>query len=118
MPHIILEYSENLAPFAPDQALREAHDAVLKTGQAQPPRALKGRAVKLETHLMADGISGGFVHVTLRLLPGRSLEIRKALIETVLAAIAPTLPTGFPVSLTGEVVEIEQATYAKHEFHF
>lgn len=100
-------------------ALTDAHTAFLATAQAQPPRALKGRAVCLDTYQMAEGLpSSAFVHVTLRLLPGRTPETKKSLIELILKTIAPHLPTHIPISLTGEVVEMPAETYVKHEFNF
>lgn len=111
MPHLTIEYSRNLRDDVGPQALVDTlHAAAIATGEF-PPMSLRTRAVEREWYRVGDGHpDNGFVHIVLRIRPGREREKRTALGEALFAAavvaLTPTLETR-PVGLTFEIQEID-----------
>jgi 5-carboxymethyl-2-hydroxymuconate isomerase len=88
VPHITIEYSANLETEVDPMAIvRTVHATVL----AEPIFDAVGartRAVRHEHFLVADGESNhGFVAVTARIGPGRTVEQRKAASQRIMAAL-------------------------------
>ena len=113
MPHLIVEYSKNLRDtLGPDAFLEALHDAATATGEF-PPMSLRSRAVELEHYRVGDGHpENAFVHVVLRIRPGRErerkLEIGDAIFRTATDFLAPAFETR-PLGLTFEIHEIDIA---------
>jgi 5-carboxymethyl-2-hydroxymuconate isomerase len=82
MPHLIIEYSANVADVTDVPELVGAvHDAALATGIA-PLDALRTRAVAREHYAIADrDPSNKFIAVTARLGVGRSDSEKDSLVE-------------------------------------
>lgn len=111
MPHIIAEYSANLADSLDVQALvNELHQAAIDADVAELV-GIRTRAVARAHFRVADGNpANGFVHIVARLRRGRPEEKRKALGQALLAAADKRLASvypGHPVALTVEVHEID-----------
>ena len=85
--------------------------AAASSGLFEPDgRDIKVRAVAYD-HYLTGPSKGDFVHVTVRLLAGRTTEQKMRLSQTVLAQLqALALPH---CSLTVEIVDIDRASYAK-----
>ena len=113
MPHIIIEYSANLAELTDTDALLAAvHAAALDDG-LPAVAGLRTRAVSRDHYRIADGDpSYGFVCLTARIGPGREPEMIQRfltrLIETVDAMLAPLQPD-HPIALSAEVQLIDPA---------
>ena len=113
MPHIIIEYSANLAELTDIDALVAAvHTAALVDGLPALD-ALRTRAAPRDHYRIADGDpSYGFVCLTARIGPGREPEIVQRfltrLIDTVDDALAP-LQQHHPVAISAEVQLIDPA---------
>ena len=113
MPHIIIEYSANLAESTEIDALVVVlHQAALDDGLPALD-ALRTRAAPRDHYRIADGDPAyGFVHVTARIGPGREPELierfRRRLIDTVDEALAPLQPD-HPVAISAEVQLIDPA---------
>ena len=113
MPHIIIEYSANLADVHDIQSLVDAvHAAALDDGLPALD-ALRTRAAERRHYRIADGDpSHVFVAVLARIGPGRSdEEIQRfltRLIETVDAELAPIAPD-HAVALSVEIQFIDSA---------
>jgi 5-carboxymethyl-2-hydroxymuconate isomerase len=110
MPHIIIEYSENLLPKLDVNALiTELHGALDGLYNVTQDR-LKTRAIKLENYLVGiHGRSGQMVHITLKLLTGRTVAARKEM-GGILASVARKhIP--LESALTVEIVELDKETY-------
>ena len=110
MPHCILEYSTSLEKvISPSQMI-----AVVRQGAIDSDlfagNDIKTRAVGYQ-HFDTGDDSSNFIHVTVRLLSGRTIEQRTGLCQAMLAQLK-TLNLN-AISLTVEAVEIEQASYAK-----
>ena len=111
MPHIIIEYSANLAELTDIGALVAAvHRAALDDGLPALD-ALRTRAAPREHYRIADGDPAyGFVAVTARIGPGRDpravTRFLTRLIDTADQALAPLLPD-HPVALSAEIQMID-----------
>ncbi len=107
MPHIVIEYSANVADLINIDALVAAvHEAALDDG-LPALNALRTRAVAREHYRIADGDPAyGFVAVKARIAPGRSDEAMqcflRCLIDTVDQVLAPR-QRGLPVALSAEI---------------
>jgi len=119
MPHLIIEYSANLGDFPEAQALAELNDSIIASGQIAEEHDLKSRCVRAGSY--AIGASArqaeprGFVHAELRLLSGRTPEIKRELsdrIAAVLRARTPQ-PEGMLVQLSVDIVDMDRAAYTK-----
>jgi 5-carboxymethyl-2-hydroxymuconate isomerase len=75
MPHTILEYSDNIVEAADFQPFwRELHPALVEIAQVRL-QDIKSRAYRCEAFRMAGGDPAcAFVHLTIRLMEGRSPE--------------------------------------------
>jgi len=88
MPHLIIEYSANVADAVDVSELVIAlHDAALATGIA-PLDALRTRAVAREHYAIADrDPSNKFIAVTARLGAGRSDDEKDSLADALMYAL-------------------------------
>lgn len=111
MPHIIIEYSANLAEVADIQELVDVvHEAALADGLPALD-ALRTRAAVRDHFRIADGRPEfAFVSVVARIGPGRTSDDKQrflgALIEAVDAQLAP-IADRCRVALSAEVQEID-----------
>ncbi len=115
VPHCTLEYSDNLTDFAAGQMLAALNAELLASGLFAEAD-IKSRAVRLEQ--FAVGVAPApraFVHLTLSVLSGRSVDERAALARRVLAVLEAgcSAPAATELQLSVDVAEMERATYAK-----
>jgi 5-carboxymethyl-2-hydroxymuconate isomerase len=116
MPHLIVEYSQNLAGFPEAQALAELNQAVTSSPEVQDEADLKSRFVLVDSFEIGTAPANrAFVHAQLRLLSGRSPEAKKDLSERVagvLRRLSPK-PAGVMVQLSVEIVDMDRGSYVK-----
>lgn len=110
MPHIIVEYSANLLPNldvgALNQDLHNALDGLYNVSKER----LKTRAIKLDDYLVGiHGKSRQMVHITLKLMTGRTIEARKEMGEILGSVARKHIPKDS--ALTVEIVELDRETY-------
>ena len=116
MPHLIVEYSPNLAGFPEAQALAELNQAVTSSPEVLDEVDLKTRIVAVDSY--AIGTATGpraFVHAQLRLLSGRTPEAKRDLsdrVAGVLRRLTPQ-PAGTLVQLSVEIVDMDRGSYTK-----
>jgi len=75
---------------------------------------IKTRAIKVDNFLVGtDGADGQMIHITLKLMTGRSKEARQELANILYKVGQKYLPkTDFPkAALTVEIVELDKETY-------
>ena len=73
MPHLIVEYSQNLAGFPEAQALTELNQAVTSSPEVLDEADLKSRFVLVDSFEIGTAPANrAFVHAQLRLLSGRT----------------------------------------------
>ncbi len=116
MPHLILEYSDDLpAPVDFDALFARLHAALAEAGF--PLAQIKSRAVPLRTYRVGAGVPGAvFAHLTLGILSGRDLEQRRLVGERLLGILREAFAAAWderPCDLTVDVREMERGTYAK-----
>jgi len=116
LPHCIIEYSKELEKIVDPSVLVESvYQGALKTNFFEETD-IKTRAIAFEHHQIGS-LKMNFIHVTLKILAGRSTEKRVDLSNSILTElrVLPELKgIGLSdISLTIEVCEIEKITYAK-----
>lgn len=110
MPHFIVEYAAPLqADIDPQTLVEDACGAGAQSGLFGPGD-IKGRAHAVE-HYLTAGTRQPFVHVDVRLLPGRTDAQKKDLAQRVFDALAARVPAN--VTLSVEVNELHAASYTK-----
>jgi 5-carboxymethyl-2-hydroxymuconate isomerase len=107
MPHLTLEYSDNLA-FDVQPLLARLHAELVATG-AVNLKGLKSRAVCHSQYRIADGDPDyAFVHVNLLIREGRSLEIQKEAAQRVMEVLKDTFGYRFENSYLSISVDIKE----------
>lgn len=112
MPHIILEYSDELdAAVREASLLREVRRAVVGSGLFAP-EAVKARMVSYAAADVAlePGVKN-FLHVTVAILGGRTEAQRAGLAEAVFGCAKALVPGVDKLSV--EIREMEGGTYRK-----
>ena len=117
MPHLTIEYSTNLEPELAVQALVDRlHQAAIETG-VFPLGGIRTRAAARPHYRIADGDpANAFVHVELRIAPGRDEATRARVGGHIFAALtdalAPVSATR-PLAISFELQEIAPAWSAR-----
>ena len=117
MPHLIVEYSSNLEGFPAAHLLDALNATVIASGQVLNETDLKSRTVRTEQFVIGNDptASRGFVHAELRLLAGRTPEVKRDLsdrIATVLREQTPH-PAGMLVQLSVDIVDMDSGANPK-----
>jgi 5-carboxymethyl-2-hydroxymuconate isomerase len=94
MPHLTLEYTDNLQ-FDVQQLLARLHAELVDTG-AINLKGIKGRAIRLTEYRIADGNPDyAFVHVNLIIREGRPIEVQKDAAQRVMMVLKETFGDRF-----------------------
>lgn len=110
MPHLILEYTDNLEAFAVQPLLAQLHDEVVATG-AVNLKGLKSRAICHTAYRLADGDERyAFVHVQLWIRNGRSHETKQEMARRVMAVLEATFGARRQESYLSLSVDIQEMT--------
>lgn len=110
MPHCIIEYAENISKTVPViQLMDSVYLGALASGLFGAAD-IKTRAVSF-SDCRTENKTADFIHVTARILSGRTPEQRAILAKLILSELNKLGLTA--VSLTIEVVEMERSSYAK-----
>ncbi len=117
MPHLTLEYSNNLpAPVDFDGIFARLHATLAEIGPF-PLAWIKSRAVPHDVFRVGAGAPESvFVHLTASILTGRDLEQRRRIGERLLLVLREGFAQawdGCPCDLTVDVHEMTRETYAK-----
>ena len=117
MPHLIVEYTHTLSDFPEAQVLAELNAVLCASPEIANEADLKSRCVCLHRHAVGTvpDAPRAFVHAQLRLLAGRTPEVKQALsgqIAEVLRRLIPR-PAGTLVQLSVELVDMDRPSYIK-----
>ena len=114
MPHVTLHYTGNVDGFDPQAALRAVNRSLVDSGHFDEA-AIKSRALRLDHYRVGTADEArAFVHVQLKVLPGRDADTRKGFAARIVAALEATLPARHPhLQLCVEVDELDALTYTK-----
>lgn len=111
MPHLIVEYSNNLnLPAQP--LLHTLHGVLLASGQFEEDH-IKVRTRRYDDYLTGGSAADGFVHITLFLLDGRSEAVKHALGQALSEAVRQALGSAAGTQITVDTRDMVRATYAK-----
>lgn len=122
MPHLIIEYTDNLAEDGNiPKLLRSANESLLQNEGVIPIGGLRTRAIELKDYCVADGTEDdAFVHATLKLGSGRSEEDIKKVCDNLFAVIqehfAPIFEKRY-LALSMEMYEFARPTYKQNNIH-
>lgn len=122
MPHLIIEYTDNLAEDGNiPQLLQSANKSLLQNEGIIPIGGLRTRAIELKDYCVADGTEDdAFVHATLKLGSGRSEEEIKKVCDNLFAVIqehfAPIFEKRY-LALSMEMYEFARPTYKQNNIH-
>ena len=110
MPHINIQYSQNLQPDIDIQHLCETiRQACLKI-EAFPIAGSRVRATAVDYYAIADGNPvHGFVDIIVRLREGRSFEVRQEAIQDIFDVAKAFLDPAFEmrsIALSAEIIDI------------
>ena len=123
MPHVIVEYTDNIAAEARmPELLATINRILIAQGGAFPIGGIRSRAVRLTDYCVADGTEDdAFVHVTLKIGSGRSDAVKKAACDDLFAAIKDHFADLFGrryLALSMELAEFsEGGTYKHNNIH-
>lgn len=107
MPHLTLEYTDNL-DFDVQSLLERLHTELVATG-AINLKGLKSRAVRHTEYRIADGNPEyAFVHVNLLIREGRRLEVQRDASQRVMAALEETFGGRFENGYLSLSVDIKE----------
>ena len=108
MPHCIIEHSSTISA---QELLSNTYAGALASGLFEPDGSdIKVRAQSFSCYQTGNNPTD-FVHVTLKILDGRSLSQKQLLSKSVLDSLKSLALN--QCSITVEVVDIERASYAK-----
>lgn len=111
MPHVLVEYSANVADHVPPTELVAVmHKAMIANGIG-PLAGLRTRAMCRDDYLVADDHPDNmFIAVTVRIGKGRDPQVRQACVADLMAALKNHLQSivdVLPIALSVELQEID-----------
>jgi 5-carboxymethyl-2-hydroxymuconate isomerase len=107
MPHLTLEYTDNLE-FDAQPLLARLHSELVATG-AVNLKGLKSRVLRHSEYRMANGNPEyAFVHVNLLIREGRPLEVQKDISQRVLEVLKETFGERFETGYLSLSVDIKE----------
>ena len=110
MPHCIVEYSKNLESFmSPRELVNAANRGAVESGLFEALN-IKSRAIGYQHYLVGGEVSD-FIHVVVKILPGRSDSQKRGLSNLVLESLKSLAIK--EVSITVEVCDLHGESYAK-----
>jgi len=111
MPHIIVEYPEQLLEDAEVHAMLQViHRSIADSGLFQESQ-IKTRAYPFKVFTNAGG-SDSYIHIQARIKSGRDADNKKRLGEVILSGIK-TLNIQVSV-VTAEVIDMDRDSYSKY----
>jgi 5-carboxymethyl-2-hydroxymuconate isomerase len=122
LPHVVVEYSANLAGRLDLPGLMKTlRDTAIATG-IFPLGGTRVRAYRAEDYLIADGHPDNtFVHIVMRIGHGRDLETRRRAGDAIFEAACANLATVYdavPLGISFEIQEIgPELAYRKNNLH-
>lgn len=118
MPHLCVEYSANLANLPEQQMLTELAAAVCSHPTIADEFDVKVRIAATHQYVIGTVAgSRGFIHAELRLMSGRTPEVKKELSDRmaeVLRRLTPH-PAGMLVQVSAQISDMDRGSYHKSQ---
>ncbi|TSA87582.1 5-carboxymethyl-2-hydroxymuconate isomerase [Deinococcus detaillensis] len=119
MPHLTVEYTDNLKEPRIRELLSRLNAVLIARGDVYPIGGIRARAVKLTEYVVADGQhDDAFVHVTLKIGTGRSEEMKQITGDELFDVLKEHFADAFSsrkIALSLEIGEVE--TWKKNNIH-
>jgi 5-carboxymethyl-2-hydroxymuconate isomerase len=107
MPHLTLEYSDNI-DFDVQPLLARLHGEIVATG-AVNMKGLKSRALRHSDYRIADGYEGyAFVHLNILLREGRPVETQQEVARRAMAVLEDAFGARFELGYLSLSVDIKE----------
>ncbi|MGE8560239.1 MAG: 5-carboxymethyl-2-hydroxymuconate Delta-isomerase [Acinetobacter sp.] len=116
MPHIHLEYSDNVENLEPKPLLIALNQALVDGAYVHSANDIKSRAIRQQDYVIGlRDDSQAYVHAKVSLLTGRSVELQQAISQLLLTTLEQHLPQQSQVKLQicVEILEMQKTTYSK-----
>lgn len=116
MPHILLETTSDLAENGAIPQILEALSNTLGEFDTIDPIAIKARHALRPVWFMNEGAPAGFAHLTVSLLDGRPVALRKEITEKMFLCLKSHLADSLEANLVAVSVEVREMvrdTYIK-----
>lgn len=122
MPHLIIEYTDNIKEEANiPLLLQEINEVLLSHSNIIPIGGLRSRAIELQDYRVADGTEDdAFVHAILKLGGGRSEADKKLICDDLFQTIKEHFADLFDkryLALSMELYEFMAPTYKHNNIH-
>ncbi|MFC6619245.1 5-carboxymethyl-2-hydroxymuconate Delta-isomerase [Deinococcus radiophilus] len=123
MPHLTVEYTDNINTPRIPELLRELNGVLLAHANTYPVGGIRARAYRLSEYEVADSTepNDAFVHVILKIGAGRSEEVRQVTGDQLFAALSRHFADEFahrPLALSLEIQEFSEAgTWKQNNIH-
>ncbi|HWO97921.1 MAG TPA: 5-carboxymethyl-2-hydroxymuconate Delta-isomerase [Bacillus sp. (in: firmicutes)] len=119
MPHLIIEYTDNIKNEADiPNLLVKVNSVLIGKSHIFPIGGIRSRAIELHDYCVADGAQDdAFVHVTLKIGAGRSEEDKKVTCDELFEVIKVHFADLFAeryLALSMELIEFSEAGTYKH----
>lgn len=114
MPHLTIEYSNNLCQFDPQNALLKLNQALIDSGHFSEAD-IKSRAIHFDHFLIGNQAGRAFIHIKLCILSNRPAAIKKELATAMLAALSGQIanPDQLQIQICAEIIDIDRESYSK-----
>lgn len=114
MPHIHVEYSDNLEIQA-RPLLKALNSALFATGYINSIHDIKSRAVIQHEFVVGldDQSTQAYVHTKVSLLTGRSIAVQKQISTVLLQVLQQHVKSTVDLQLCVEIQEMNKETYSK-----
>jgi 5-carboxymethyl-2-hydroxymuconate isomerase len=114
MPHIIVEYTDHLKSSVDIPALVSGLHNDLAKRDTVDVHGIKSRAIPVQFVIVGDGKEPDrMIHITLRLMPGRSDALKKEMAQGLKAASEKYTHHDARITVTVEVVDLHAESYVK-----
>ncbi len=118
MPHLTLEYTDNIqADINFEDLFSELHGVLVQFADIDINNC-KSRAIKLDNYFISDGVNpDSFVHLSVRIFSGRSDELKKTIgeqLKNVLIDKFTNQSNKASPQITIEIQEINKEYYFKN----
>jgi 5-carboxymethyl-2-hydroxymuconate isomerase len=114
MPHLIIECNESLAKTLPFKQLALQLHEILARSLPTNLDNCKSRMLTVSEHLIGDRPQKNFLHITLKILPGRNEAIKNSISQDILSLLSQKISIS-NLSLSLEIIEINPVNYFKVE---
>ena len=116
MPHVVVDYSENLTGLNAKQLLEEINTTLIAT-ELFSPEDIKSRARKDDVSLIGLGVDQAYIHVKAYILSGRTAEQKQLIGNQLLIALSQKNylqeEVNQPIQLCVELIDMPREDYFK-----